>query len=193
MGMDKTEATRLETYTFLHNPTICRDMFHKKHVEGKPIATTEQFSNEESEKLDTDFETFMEQIDKEGELQLATNPAFFTMIADQEGETITKKTEQMPFSDLLVYYMDAIFDDSTLMPAHNRIALMENRRPDLNGDPSRTAQLGMPYWDAERIVSTHIQKMIWGKLKENGTELASHEDVPEFIRKKMAQDMLGST
>jgi len=190
MGIDANESERLETYAFVHNPTICRDVFRRKQWADKPIPETERFTAEEEAKLEREYAAIMETVDPDGALRIATSPEFFDRIAMQEGETIEEKAMQMPFSDLLVYYVDALFDDGNLLPAHERIAKMEQRRPDLNADDARTARLGMRYWDAERKVSTEIQMSVFKWLKTNGIGLASPEDVPEFIRKRVGQKMM---
>lgn len=192
INLDPAEAERLETYDFLHNPKICRDIFKRKSAAGKTIPATEQFTPEEEARLEREFGLLMEIVDPDSALQLATSPEFFDQIALRPGTTIEEKAMHMPHSDLLVYYVDALFDDGNLIPAHERIGKMEQRRPDLNADAARTERLGMQYWDAERRVSTRIQQDVFERLKGNNIELPSAEDVPEFIRKSVAQEMLAS-
>ncbi|MDP6561789.1 MAG: hypothetical protein QF793_02590 [Candidatus Peribacteraceae bacterium] len=196
LNLEDNATRNLEEYAFIHNPTIHRDKFQQKVSGGgstENLPDSEKFTQAESEALDARSEELHDEIDPERWGALATSPEFFEYIANQPGQTIEEQAETVWFPQLLVYYIDALFDDSTLMAAHDRIERMEKRRPDLNADEDLTGDLGMKYWDAERAVSTKIQEMVWERLKENDIELESHEDVPEFIRKQIAQEMLHPT
>jgi hypothetical protein len=190
MNLPAEQIGRLERYAFLHNPTICRDVYRKKQSRGVHMPDAEVFSSEDEAALDEQYTALMQEVDQDGRLRVATSPEFFDAIAAQTGDSIEDKADTMSFDELLVYYVDALFDDGDLIAAHDRIGKMEQRRPDLNQDAERTARLGMQYWDAERAVSTRVQQKVWEKLKDNGIELASPADVPEFIRKQVGQNML---
>lgn len=191
LGIDEEEAKRLERYAFVHNPTIHADKFFQKKAAGDDLSglpESEVFTDFEQACLSMAHDQITKVVDPEGGLRLATTPEFFDAIAGKEGEDIEHKAQEMPFSDLLVYYIDALFDEGTLLPAHERIAKMEQRRPDLNEDEARTARLGMKYWEAERRVSSNIEMIIWQKLQERGMEFPSPGDVPAFIKIHMREE-----
>ena len=189
-------VTEMEKYSFIHNPGIHLQKQRRKEEDGintKAFPKSEKFTWFEECSFNIWSDALHDEVDSGGFYQLATSPEFFDQIAEMQmpdAEDIVEKAKHVPFDELLIYYIDALFDDSNLIPAHERIALMEQRRPDLNDDEKRTERLGMKYWDAERAVSTMIQEMVWEEMKHNGIELASHEDVPEFLRKQIAQEML---
>tara|TARA_Y100000310_G_scaffold145788_1_gene145192 strand:- start:308 stop:1153 length:846 start_codon:yes stop_codon:yes gene_type:complete len=201
LGYDKdephrTRAEAMEAYAFIHNPAIHLDKQAEKEeagVDTKNFPKSERFTEIEQWTFEICSDALHEEVDFDSYFRIATSPSLFSEIAKANYlGSIIDNLKHMPFDQLLVYYIDALFDDSTLMAAHDRIERMEKRRPDLNADEDLTEDLGMRYWDAERAVSTKIQEMVWERLKKNDIELASHEDVPEFIRKQIAQEMLGN-
>ncbi len=202
LGLKKNEALRLENYVFLHNPFVCVEKYHAKIARGKmpeDIPEAERFTEEEERELHERYEKFLWNLDPFGDIETALTPEYFQDIGAQYGDTIEEKADQMTLESRLVYYVDALFDDGNLLPAHVRIAKMEQtpRGREVANDPSFNVpetQNGetvyLQYWDAERRVSTHIQKTIWEMLRESGIELPSHEDVPEYLRKRVGQKML---
>ncbi|MCF7844864.1 MAG: hypothetical protein K9M03_03495 [Kiritimatiellales bacterium] len=192
LKLPKDEAEKLEKYALIHNPTIHRDKYQAKVESGadtSELPDSETFTDSESQLLDESFYDLVTNVDPDGSLRLATSPEFFDKIAGEDGVS-PEQVERMPFNQMLMYYIDALFIDGKLVPAHERIQWTEDRRQDLNQDEVRTERLGMKYWDAERLGSTKIQAMIFERLKANDIGIESAEDVPAYIKGRVAEEMV---
>ncbi len=192
LGIHTDEAERLETYAFIHNPLIHLQKYRQKqdtHVDMSGFPPSETFTMREASVLEGYAGTLAKEVDPDRSLRCATSPEFFDYIAGLPGKTFDEKLEGVPGPDFLTYYVDALFDDGNLLSAHDRIAKMEKRRPDLNEDVARTERLGMRYWDAERLASSKFEEIIWICLKDQGIHLASPAEVPGFIRAEIARAM----
>lgn len=201
LWLEKEEKENLVRHTFIHNAATHLDVLRAKEAKGlntTGFPTSETFTAEEEKHLKDSFTPILEKVDPTGELRTALTPEFFYNVfteADTEpltSDQLEKKLMRLPFSQLLQYYMDTIFEDAQIVPALTRIANTEMRRGNLNDEADRTKKLGgRKYWDAEREAAPVIEKIIFERLWHDGVpenELPNQAFLPSFIRKLLQSE-----
>src|SRR3989344_1684525 len=176
-------TNQLERFALIHDAD--------KHLKQAP----EDFSEEEKYQFKEKIGALWQELDSDGYRRFATNEAFLDRIF-QKDDPVPLPTKELYtrlsgfFEDeLLLYYIDAITLASSISPALTRISETEKQSP-LNKEEKRTQRLGRKYWDAEREIAPIVERIIWEWMREKDRELATPENLPDFIQQKMNESML---
>lgn len=111
----------------------------------------------------------------------ALNPRFHLLVRDGKA-TLHQKIQ---------FYVDDVASPSEaqLIPFDERIDEVSARNPD--PEPEVEAELGRPYWEAERELGHEVEREIWELLRPGLHELSQPEDIPGILQRSINHVVCG--
>lgn len=157
---------------------------------------------QEAEKLirDTAFHDWDKRLEKrpqdftEAEIQEADRLVRAAMMGEEprkgsHGPWANGRFDEISFEEQLERYIDNLLNGSEIVDPVTRLTELAKRRGDLSKDPEFADYDGdlSGFWDREIANAIKVQKELFERLKARGADVASPEDVPEFVKREIAR------
>jgi hypothetical protein len=138
----------------------------------------DDFTPEEKEK----GRVQLEKINPDKKLLSATGPDFLDKVLHTE----------VSMDELLMFYLDDINIDGTIVSFDQRIDEVSKRKALLDMDELLTKRLGgKKKWQFERELGHEVGKIIVRRLREKGIQIESPEEIPNLIKSKIEEESNG--
>jgi len=164
LGLSEEDRRTILTAQFVHD--------WRKRMDIKPGEFTEEEKSH--------AEKFLGAVDPDPVIMAATGPNIIER---------SLVTHEASFLERLRAYVDDLCKEGEIVRLKERHEDVRARRQDLQDDEVLEERLGGKFWDRNWEMETATQQEVFERLREQGVDINSPEEIPDFIKRKLAEEI----